>query len=72
VRKREALNASYVRIYENPTRAKFVHFLLFTFAFFIALFSFAASLWLVTLITPLLTWVGFLLGDQFLDKKEKT
>jgi len=40
------------------------------FGFFLALFSFRASLWLVVLITPLLTWVAFLIGDQFLDKKD--
>lgn len=70
MRQREALNESYARIYENPAQAKCFHFSIFAFGCFLALFSFRASLWLVVLITPLLTWIAFLIGDQFLDKKD--
>jgi hypothetical protein len=67
---REAFNASYARTYKNPACAKCLHFSICAFGFFLALFSFRASFWLVVLITPLLTWVAFLIGDQFLDKKD--
>jgi len=70
MRQREAFNASYARTYENPARAKCLHFSIFAFGGFLALFSFRASFWVLILITPLLTWVAFLIGDQFLDKKD--
>ena len=68
---REALKKSYLETYENPSKAKLVHFSILLFGVFLALFSFNDSLWLIVLITPVLTWIAFLIGDQFLYKKEK-